>query len=131
MKTVLLSVALLGAVTASATAATGGAMRPGAQPDALATGEGGNGAGSVKLASLVTSTFLFVPDAVQSPLVAVGEGGEGGYGRRRYRHDNYPDYYEPRYYRPYPGYPPYYAPRRYGRPYYGHRYYQRRYFEPY
>jgi hypothetical protein len=80
MKTVLVSAALLGAVSASSAAATTDSMRPVAPPDAMTSGEGGNGAGSVKLASAVTSAFLFVPNAVQSPLVTVGEGGEGGEG---------------------------------------------------
>jgi hypothetical protein len=80
MKTVLVSAALLGAVSASSAAATTDSMRPVAPPDAMTSGEGGNGAGSVKLASAVTSAFLFVPNTVQSPLVTVGEGGEGGEG---------------------------------------------------
>src|SRR5215210_2939573 len=137
MKTVLVSAALLSVITASATAVTAGPVHfPGAPPDILETGEGGNGAGSVKLASAVTSAFLFVPGAAKSPLITIGEGGEGGKGRRgrgyygspRYRPVPYQNYYAPSpsyYYGPSPPYyQNYYAPPRYGRPY------DRRDYEP-
>ncbi|WP_291852150.1 hypothetical protein [Bradyrhizobium sp.] len=122
MKTILVSATLLSVLTASASA-TPAAMGPDAQLDPPATGEGGNGAGSVKLASLVTSTFLFVPDSAQSLLVTVGEGGEGGRGRRFRHHRGYKfHYYKPHSYRLDRGYRPYYAPRRYKQPYYYYRY---------
>jgi hypothetical protein len=90
MRTVLVGAALLGAVSAGAAAMPGEVSRPGTQRSAMTSGEGGNGAGSVRLASVVTSAFLFVPDIVQSPLVTVGEGGEGGKGGkgRRARRQN-------------------------------------------
>jgi hypothetical protein len=122
MKTILVSAALLSVLTASASATTA-ATGPNAQFDPPATGEGGNGAGSVKLASLVSSTFLLVPDSAQSLLVTVGEGGEGGRGRRLRRHRAYNFYYyRPHSYRLQRGYRPYYAPRRYEQPYYDYRY---------
>ena len=137
MKTVLISAAMLGALTATATAAAD-APAPGiVQPEAP-NGEGGNGLGSVKVASAVSSTFLFVPDTSQSPLVAVGEGGEGGEGgrgrrwRKRQGPYGYRDGYRysqpgPRYYQPYYGRP------RYDRPYYDQPVYRRPrlQFEPY
>ncbi len=122
MKTILASAALLTVLTASASA-TPAARGPQTRFDPPATGEGGNGAGSVKLASLVTSTFLFVPDSAQSLLVTVGEGGEGGRGRRLRRHRAYNfHYYGPHSYRLERGYRPSYAPRRYEHPYYDYRY---------
>jgi hypothetical protein len=127
MKTVLIGAAMLGFSTASATAAVDARKPAATLPEATATGEGGSGAGSVKLASAVTSTFLFVPDASQSPLIAVGEGGEGGRGRRWRKHYRpYGHYYGYHHYRPPPAYyRPYYARPRYDRPYYDHRYYGR------
>ena len=125
MKAVLLSAALVGVVTASATSVAAGALRLEARPDTMPVGEGGAGAGSVKRTSVVTSAFLVVPDAVQSPLIAVGEGGEGGKGKKGkgargyYRSREYPppSYHQP-YYDPAPSYyRPYYAPPRYNRPY--------------
>jgi hypothetical protein len=87
MKTVLLSAALLGTVAAGDAAAGAGVFRPVPPSDAAMAGEGGNGAGSIKVAGVVTSAFLFVPNAVQSPLVTIGEGGEGGKGKKkRLRH---------------------------------------------
>lgn len=124
MKTILVSAAFLSIFTAGASATPPGAMGFEAQLDPLPTGEGGNGAGSVKLASPVTSTFLFVPDGGQSLLVPVGEGGEGGRGRHLRRNRGYDsDYYyrSPRYrlrqdYRPYYAPPPYYDQRYSRRP---------------
>jgi hypothetical protein len=131
VKTILVSAALLSVFTASASAAPAGAMGFEAQFDPVPTGEGGNGAGSVRLASLVSSTFLFVPDSGQSLLVTVGEGGEGGEGGRgrrlrRYRSYNF-DYYSSPRYRLHREYRPYHIPRRYERPYYDYdyRYYER------
>lgn len=129
MKTVVVSAALLSVLTVSASATPIDAMGPQAQFDPLAAGEGGSGAGSVKLASAITSTFLFVPDAAQSLLVTVGEGGEGGEGGRGrrlrgYRAYNF-DYYRSPRYRLYREYRPYYSPLPYERPYYDQRYYRR------
>ena len=78
MKTIV-SATLLGVLAAGAPAAADATGTP-AQFDPLTTGEGGNGSGSVRLSSNLTSTFLVVPDAAQSLLVTVGEGG-----RRRRR----------------------------------------------
>lgn len=132
MKSALISAAMLGALTASATAAVDARASGVMHPEATTSGEGGNGSGSIKLASAVASPFLFMSDVSQSPLVAVGEGGEGGRGkhwRKRYRHYGHYGYrhYRPSYYRPY------YARPRYDRPYYDHRYYGRPrfYYEPY
>lgn len=126
MKTIV-GAALLGVLTASASAAAD-TTGTGAQFEPLTMGEGGNGSGSVRLASMLTSTFLVVPDAAQSLLVTVGEGGEGGEGRRGRRLRRHPgDYFgyyrSPRYRydRDY-----YYTPYRYDRPYYDQRYYGRR-----
>ena len=126
MKTVLVSAALAGVITASATSVTAGPLRPVAQRETI--GEGGNGAGSVRLASAVTSAFLLVPDAAQSPLMTVGEGGEGGKGgkerRLRRQRDRNTDYYRSPEYRTYQRY---YNPPGYDRPYY--QYYQQPYYD--
>ena len=68
MKRVLLGAALFGAVTAGEAAAA---------PLNPFSGEGGDGTGSVRLASALNSALLVVPDGAQSPLVTVGEGGKG------------------------------------------------------
>ncbi|WP_213286389.1 hypothetical protein [Bradyrhizobium sp. sGM-13] len=124
----IIGAALLGVLTASASAAADATGNP-AKFDPLTTGEGGDGSGSVRLSSNLPSTFLVVPDAAQSLLVTVGEGGEGGEGRRGRRLRRHPgDYYgyyrSPRY-RYDRDYSPYYMPDRYGRPYYDQRYYRR------
>ena len=131
--------ALLGVLTASASAAPAATATP-ARFGPLTTGEGGNGSGSIRLASNLTSPFLVVPDAAQSLLVTVGEGGEGRRGRklrwggeggegrrgrkfRRHPADYYGYYRSPRY-RYERGYSPYNFPSRYDRPYYDQRYYR-------
>jgi len=128
MKTIV-SAALLGVLAAGAPAAADATGTP-AQFDPLTTGEGGNGSGSVRLSSNLTSTFLVVPDAAQSLLVTVGEGGEGGEGWRGRRLRRYPGdylgYYRSPRYRYDRDYSPYYMPHRYDRPYYDQRYYGRR-----
>lgn len=121
----IVGAALLGVLTAGASAAADAIGTP-AQFDPLATGEGGNGSGSVRLSSNITSTFLVVPDAAQSLLVTVGEGGEGGEGRRFRRHPgDYFGYYRSPRYRYDGDYSPYYIPPGYDRPYYDQRYYRR------
>src|SRR6266496_2714279 len=94
---------------------------------------GGQG---VRLASAAASTFLFVREAAQSPLVTVGEGGEGRRGgrfraQRFHFHQHYGRQYNyirrDRYRRFDP--PPYDRPY-YGRPSYGPRYYDRPYDYP-
>lgn len=134
VKRILISAATIGVLTANADATTniGFSVAP---PETQEAGEGGNGSGSVKIASLVSSTFLLVPDARQSLLVTVGEGGEGGEGGRgrrwRKRHHHYGHYYGHNHYRLGPSS---YRPHRagpYG--YYDQRYYGRPrfYFYPY
>lgn len=115
MKTALIGAAMLTVLTASVSYA--GIQPGGASRDAAAgvAGEGAAGGRGVRLASAAAGTFLFVPDAVQSPLVAVGEGGEGRKGRRfrAYRYSgpyygrSYRRYRAPYYARPYYAPPPY------------------------
>lgn len=125
MKSALISVTLLSVLTASANAATDARAFDDARPPQASTGEGGDGLESVKLASAAASKFLFVPDARQSLLVPVAEGGEGGEGRRgrrlRRHHGEYHGYrgfrsresgYR-RYPQPYSGRSYYYEERRY------------------
>jgi hypothetical protein len=122
MKSTLISVTLLSIFTASANAVTDARPFDDARPPEVTMGEGGDGLGSVKLASVAASTFLFVPDASQSLLVPVAEGGEGGRGRRWRRHRG--DYYHYRGFRSRDsGY------RRYYQPYRSYRY-ERRYYGP-
>jgi hypothetical protein len=125
MKPALISVTLLSVLTASANAATESRAFDEARPPEASTGEGGDGLQSVRLAGAAASTFLFVPDARQSLLVPVAEGGEGGEGRRGRRWRRH--HGEPYGYRGFrsreSGY------RRYPPPYSGHSYYyeERRY----
>jgi hypothetical protein len=119
MKAVLVSAAMLSVLTASASyAATERSGATGANPQAASSGEGASGGQGVKIASAAASTFLFVREAAQSPLVTVGEGGEGRRGRRWRPHygPSYNYYYQRDRYRRV-------APRLYDRPYYGRPYY--------
>lgn len=97
MKRVLFSAALVGVMTA--TAAHAAIERsPVTSADPLSSGEEGGGGGrGIKVASVINTTLLFVPEAVQSHLIPVGEGGEGGHGRRFRNRSYVPDYYGPRY----------------------------------
>jgi hypothetical protein len=128
MKTGLIGATLLSVLTASAASA---AVTPQADPAAtprnaaLFEAEGASGGAGGRIASAAASTLLFVPDAKQSALVQVGEGGEGGRGRgRRFRGHFGPPIHAPAY-----GYRRKYG---YGRPYYSRNlYYGRRgYYHP-
>ncbi len=80
MRCALISAAMLGVMHVTVPVAAA----PGARPPA----EGADGGQGTALVRGGASTFLAAPEARQSPLVAVGEGGEGGRGRewrRRYR----------------------------------------------
>ena len=113
MRTVLIQAAMLGAITTSAPAATppaDGSTNLAGQT--VSDGEGAAGSRGVRLAGAAAATFLFVPEATQSLLVTVGEGGEGKRGRR-FRG------YRPQHFAPYRR-PHWYGPRPYGpRPYFG------------
>jgi hypothetical protein len=133
MKAALIRATMLSVLTASASyAATdpGGASRP--NPDTPLSGEGALGGQGVKVAGGAASTFLFVREAAQSPLVTVGEGGEGRRGRRL-RGDRF--YYRERFGRQYNYYRGErlrrFDPRLYDRPYYGRPYYERYYYDRY
>jgi hypothetical protein len=126
MKAALISAAMLGVLTASASyAATeaGGANR--VDPQAASSGEGASGGRGVRVASAAASTFLFVREAAQSALVTVGEGGEGRRGRRWRPHygPSYNYYFQRDRYRRI-------HPRFYNRPYYGRPHYGRPYGYP-
>ena len=90
MKARLMGAALVGVLTAGAGQAA--VASPGDAAPAIEAvlhgDEGGVGSRSVKLASAVTSPFLFTSEARQSPLTPVAEGGEGGEGRRGRRLGN-------------------------------------------
>jgi hypothetical protein len=128
MKAVMISAAMLSVLTGSASyAATdpNGAGKMDAR--AALSGEGAPGGQGIRIASAAAATFLFVRDAAQSPLVTVGEGGEGRRGRRfrgRYLHHygHQYGYFRRDYYRRYGG--PYYGRSYYGRPYYDRPYYR-------
>lgn len=130
MKRALISATLVGVMTATPSHAAI-ERRPIANP--LVSGEEGGGGGrGIKVASLVNTTLLFVPDAVaQSPLIAVGEGGEGGRGRKfRKSYRNYaPDYgrYERYERRSYGSYGQRWQGPMENRSYYDRRYYVRPY----
>jgi hypothetical protein len=119
MKAVVVSAAMLSVLTATASyAATeaGAASRAAPQAEVPAA-EGAPGGQGVKVAGLAASTFLFVPDAAQSHLVTVGEGGEGRRGRKWRR--GHHSYYIRREYHYFYDRPVY------GRPYHGRPYYDR------
>lgn len=125
MRPVTISAILLGVAHVTFGGAADAAMpRPAVQPQVAA--DGGSGVTLVRAGS---NPFLVVPDTHQSALLPVGEGGEGGRGRGRWRRGGHyygygwapppPVYYHPpprpRYYRPPPAYygpppPVYYAP---------------------
>jgi hypothetical protein len=97
MRTVFIHAAMLSTLTASAAyaATSSGNPIPPAQP-LVSDGEGASGGRGVRLAAAGTGTLLFVPEAKQSLLVTVGEGGEGRRGRhfRKFRYYyNYSPYY--------------------------------------
>ena len=114
MRPGLISVAMLGVMQVAVPAAV---AAPAGRP--VADGEGADGGRGSALARAGASSFLTAPEARQSPLVAVGEGGEGGMGKRKgkgwRRHGEGYGYREPYRYRaePYGWAPPprgYYAP---------------------
>ena len=134
MKAVLVSATLLSVITASVSHAASEGTRTTISSDPLVSGEGGGGGRGIGVASAANTTLLFVPDAEQSSLIAVGEGGEGGEGGRgkrfrKYRRSRsipYRGQYAPYGGRPYgsygpgwqrPGYNPPYYDRPYGRTY--------------
>ena len=73
MKRALISAALAGVMTASASHAAIQRSGPILSADAPVSGEEGGGGGrGIRVASAVNTTLLFVPDAAQSPMIAVG-----------------------------------------------------------
>lgn len=119
MRPVAISAVLLGVAHVTVGAA--------AMPLTAKVQDGVDGGAGATLARAGASTFLDLPEARQSALLPVGEGGEGGRGRWRrgygygygYGWGPPPVYYyappPPRYYRPPPVYyapppPVYYAP---------------------
>lgn len=88
MRQALITAAMLGVVHLTVPAAAAPAVVP------VSDGDGADGGRGVQLARAGGASFLPPADARQSPLVAVGEGGEGGRGRGRRRgRDHYRDGY--------------------------------------
>lgn len=107
MKTALIRAAMIGVVHVTVPAVAA----PVATAHLPERGEGLDGGRGATLTRAGAAPFLAAPEARQSLLTPVGEGGEGGRGRRRHgwhRHGSYPYWAPPpRYYRPAP--PPYYG----------------------
>jgi len=115
MRAVLVSAAVLGvahvavvpAASAAAAASAPGNAPRGGPATAAPDGEGAYGGRGVVLARAGAAPLLGPSEARQSPLVAVGEGGEGGRGKWRGRRDRDYGYAEPyRYREPYGWAPP-------------------------
>jgi hypothetical protein len=121
---------LIGAVMLSASASSASIDAAHAVPPsdvANLEGEGAAGARGVKVAGVMPSPFLGDPDMRQSPLATVGEGGEGGRGRkwRQRSRDRDRFHYGRRHDRNYG-----YSRRDYDR-YYERPFYDRPYYRPY